>query len=155
MPNNTPWSFRLATAREACQYLRISLHTLYSLINSGRLKAFKVGTAWRFRSQDLEIYLESVKTEPGRLFYPSVLQRYFDQPQKYKIIKKDPYGRIVIRKEYLRKLTETQRAKERFTRLKYAKMRPKLGIGLILVMPRDFGQLPPEEQQYWRRFEVT
>ena len=155
MNDSFPWSFRLATAEEVCKYLRITQRTLYRLMEASRLTGFKVGGAWRFRSQDLEHYLESVKVEPGRLFYPSVLQRYFDQPQKYKIIKKDPYGRIVIRKEYLRKLTETQRAKERFTRLKYAKMRPKLGIGLILVMPRDFGQLPPEEQQYWRRFEVT
>jgi excisionase family DNA binding protein len=155
MNDTFPWSFRLATAEEVCKYFRINQRTLYRLMETGRLTGFKVGGVWRFRPQDLERYLESVKAEPGRLFYPSVLQRYFDQPQKYKIIKKDPHGWLVLRKEYLRGLTQTQRAQERFTRFKYAKRRPKLGISLILVMPRAFGQLPPEEQEYWRRFEVT
>ncbi len=155
MQKNFPWSFRLATAEEACQYLRISLHTLYRLLENGRLTGYKVGGTWRFRPEDMESYLTLVKSQPGRFFYATVLQKYFVQPKKYKITQKGDTGWLALQRKYLVELPEGKRKKESFDRVRYQKVRWKKATNAIMVMPRYFARLPQKEQQYWKRFEIS
>jgi excisionase family DNA binding protein len=43
----------LLTLKEAMSYLRVSRSTLYRLMESGRLRGYKVGKSWRFHREDL------------------------------------------------------------------------------------------------------
>lgn len=45
------------TTEEVLSYLHINLRTIYRLIRTGRLPAFRVGRQWRFRKEDIEAWL--------------------------------------------------------------------------------------------------
>lgn len=46
----------LSTA-DACQALKIRYNTLYDLLNSGKLKAYKCGRVWKIPKIALEAYI--------------------------------------------------------------------------------------------------
>jgi excisionase family DNA binding protein len=48
----------LLTAKEACAFLRISRVTLYKKIQTGQLRAYLFGRAYKFRQSDLDAYLD-------------------------------------------------------------------------------------------------
>lgn len=48
---------------ETADLLRVSNQTIYNMISSNRIKAYKVGREWRFMRSDIEAYLEGVSTE--------------------------------------------------------------------------------------------
>ncbi len=52
---------------EAAAYLGIMLNTLYKLIHSGELRAYKIGRVIRLRKADVDAYLEAHVIEPGSL----------------------------------------------------------------------------------------
>ncbi|MCL6584464.1 MAG: helix-turn-helix domain-containing protein [bacterium] len=45
---------QLLTAEQATEYLQISRRTLFRLIKNGKLRALKVGNAYRFKKAELE-----------------------------------------------------------------------------------------------------
>ena len=47
------------TAGEVASYLRVSLSTIYRLLKSGDLPAFKIGSDWRFNRVHIEEWLKS------------------------------------------------------------------------------------------------
>ena len=47
------------TAGEVASYLRVSLSTIYRLLKSGELPAFKIGSDWRFNRVHIEEWLKS------------------------------------------------------------------------------------------------
>ena len=49
---------RLLNIHEVARYLGVSIRTVYRLVSSGELRAFKVGAVWRFSQQDLDAMLE-------------------------------------------------------------------------------------------------
>jgi len=51
---------KLLEAREVCRILGISLPTLYSLVKTGKLKAYFVARKWKFAEADIMRYLEHV-----------------------------------------------------------------------------------------------
>lgn len=51
---------KLLEAREVCRILGISLPTLYSLVNSRKLKGYFVARKWKFAEADIMRYLEQV-----------------------------------------------------------------------------------------------
>jgi excisionase family DNA binding protein len=53
------------TAREACDYLRISKWTLYRLIGAGQIKTMKISNRRLIRRQSLEAYMEEKEAELG------------------------------------------------------------------------------------------
>lgn len=53
------------TAREACEYLRISKWTLYRLIRSGQIKTMKIGSRRLVRRQSLETYMDEREADLG------------------------------------------------------------------------------------------
>lgn len=44
---------------ETAKYLRVSNQTVYNMIKSGRIKAYKAGREWRFLRQDIIAYMNS------------------------------------------------------------------------------------------------
>jgi len=47
------------TAGEVAAYLRVSLSTIYRLLKTGDLPAFKIGSDWRFNRLHIEEWLRS------------------------------------------------------------------------------------------------
>lgn len=47
------------TAGEVAAYLRVSLSTIYRLLKTGDLPAFKIGSDWRFNRLHIEEWLKS------------------------------------------------------------------------------------------------
>lgn len=48
---------------ETAEYLRVSNQTIYNMIRSGRIKAYKIGREWRFLRSDIMTYLESTSSD--------------------------------------------------------------------------------------------
>jgi excisionase family DNA binding protein len=46
------------TLREVAEYLKVTERTVYRLLASRSIPAFKVGGSWRFRLTDLNIWIE-------------------------------------------------------------------------------------------------
>lgn len=64
------------TTGEVLEYLQVNLRTVYRLIQRGQLPAMRVGHQWRFRRQDVELWLLKNRaaartagntTEPARI----------------------------------------------------------------------------------------
>jgi excisionase family DNA binding protein len=52
------------TAGEVASYLRVSLSTIYRLLKTGDLPAFKIGSDWRFNRVHIEKWLRSRAQTP-------------------------------------------------------------------------------------------
>lgn len=48
------------TVDEACEALRIGYNTLYELLNSGKLKAFRNGRVWRIPKEAVIEYIREL-----------------------------------------------------------------------------------------------
>jgi excisionase family DNA binding protein len=57
------------TTEEVLSYLHLNLRTVYRLIRTGRLPAFRVGRQWRFRKEDIDAWLAARRARGIR--YPS------------------------------------------------------------------------------------
>ena len=60
---------RLMNIYEVARYLGVSPRTVYRLVNRGELKAYKVGSLWRFKREEVDAMLErmaSVHEEKAR-----------------------------------------------------------------------------------------
>lgn len=53
---------RLLTMNEAAAYLRVSRDTVSRWVRDGKLKGSKLGSQWRFSSDDVRQFLEENKT---------------------------------------------------------------------------------------------
>ena len=53
----------LLTIDEIIKILKVSKMTIYRYIESGKLKAYKLGKEYRIDKKDLEEYLSSIKTK--------------------------------------------------------------------------------------------
>ena len=49
------------TVKQVAFYLRINPKTVYELLNSGELPAFKVGGSWRFKKADITQWVDERK----------------------------------------------------------------------------------------------
>ncbi len=58
-------STRYLTVREVASTLRVSSMTVYRLINSGDLRAVRVGKSFRLREDDVNRYLADRYTQVG------------------------------------------------------------------------------------------
>jgi excisionase family DNA binding protein len=46
------------TMKEAAAYLKIAEKTAYRFASAGKIPAFKVGTAWRFRKKEIDEWIK-------------------------------------------------------------------------------------------------
>jgi excisionase family DNA binding protein len=52
---------QILTLKEVAAYLKLAEKTAYRLASEGKLPGFKVGGSWRFKSSDLEEWIEKQK----------------------------------------------------------------------------------------------
>jgi excisionase family DNA binding protein len=50
---------QILTLKEVATYLKLADKTAYRLASEGKLPGFKVGGSWRFRSSELEKWIDS------------------------------------------------------------------------------------------------
>ena len=50
MYNNIP---EIMTFKECCQLLKVGKNTMLDLIHNGEISAFKIGSRWKIRKEDL------------------------------------------------------------------------------------------------------
>ena len=54
------------TLDEVAEYLKIKKKTLYNLVQQRKLPCFKVGGAWRFKREDIDLWIEERKRDTPR-----------------------------------------------------------------------------------------
>ncbi|WP_420555068.1 methylation-associated defense system helix-turn-helix domain-containing protein MAD1 [Neptuniibacter marinus] len=52
---------QILTLKEVAAYLKLAEKTAYKLAAEGKLPGFKVGGSWRFKREDVEIWIEEQK----------------------------------------------------------------------------------------------
>jgi len=73
---------RLYTIREVAELLRVSVSSMYRLVESGRFPHIKIGTNIRFNREHISVFLaeNSVKNEKDTKYpSPVELQAIYDQ----------------------------------------------------------------------------
>lgn len=54
------------TVKEVAQYLKFSPDLIYKLAQQGKIPASKVGTAWRFKREKIDQWMEANENRHGR-----------------------------------------------------------------------------------------
>lgn len=58
-------SYDVLTTYEVMDYLNIGKNSLYKLLNTGKLKGFRIGKTWKIPRKSLEKYIdENIKISP-------------------------------------------------------------------------------------------
>jgi len=65
----------ILTAAELATFLRCNKATIYRLANAGELPGFKLGSDWRFRVDDIELWLSRLSNANRLHGSPSVPYR--------------------------------------------------------------------------------
>tara|TARA_R110002072_G_scaffold226343_3_gene383331 strand:+ start:243 stop:422 length:180 start_codon:yes stop_codon:yes gene_type:complete len=52
---------QILTLKEVAAYLKLAEKTAYKLAAEGKLPGFKVGGSWRFKSEDIDKWIEQMK----------------------------------------------------------------------------------------------
>ncbi len=58
---NKKEEIEVLTVEEVASLLKLSKITIYRLIKTGEIPAYKIGASWRVNKKDLESYIESKK----------------------------------------------------------------------------------------------
>ena len=53
----------IMTIKDVALYLKLNERTIYRMATSAKIPAFKVGTSWRFKREDLEKWVEEQKND--------------------------------------------------------------------------------------------
>ncbi len=53
----------ILTIKELSAYLKISEKTVYRLLSKNQIPAFKVGTAWRFKKEAIDLWIQDQSQE--------------------------------------------------------------------------------------------
>ena len=56
--NNNNHLEQIMTLQEVSEYLKIKERTIYDWVTRGKIPAFKLGNAWRFRRSELEDWID-------------------------------------------------------------------------------------------------
>ncbi|HFF8973986.1 methylation-associated defense system helix-turn-helix domain-containing protein MAD1 [Serratia marcescens] len=56
-------SEQIMTVKDAASYLKLNERTVYRMATSAKIPAFKVGTSWRFKREDIEKWIEEQKND--------------------------------------------------------------------------------------------
>lgn len=55
----------LLSVKEVCDILKLSRWTITKLVESGQLKASRIGGSYRFRKEDIENLIENTTVQPN------------------------------------------------------------------------------------------
>jgi len=56
---------QLMTVREVADYLKVNERTVYRMATAAEMPAFKVGSSWRFKTSELEVWMEQRHNQHG------------------------------------------------------------------------------------------
>lgn len=56
-------SEQIMTVKDVASYLKLNERTVYRMAMSVKIPAFKVGTSWRFKREDIENWIEEQKND--------------------------------------------------------------------------------------------
>ena len=56
---------QILTLKEVAAYLKLAEKTAYKLAAEGKLPGFKVGGSWRFKTEDIDRWIEEKKNTKG------------------------------------------------------------------------------------------
>ena len=56
-------SEQIMTVKDVASYLKLNERTVYRMATSAKIPAFKVGTSWRFKREDIEKWREEQKND--------------------------------------------------------------------------------------------
>jgi excisionase family DNA binding protein len=56
---------KVLTVTELCTYLKVDRKTVYRLIRTGKLPAFKIGSDWRFNVEEIDRWRVEREKKPG------------------------------------------------------------------------------------------
>lgn len=68
--------YPLMTIKEVAQYLKLSVHTIYKLVEQGRLPGVKLGKQWRFRKEEVYNWLAKKMTESAKARFEKWRRQY-------------------------------------------------------------------------------
>jgi PTS system nitrogen regulatory IIA component len=57
---------KLMTLAEVAEYLQIKERTIYQWAQQGKIPGFKLGNIWRFKRDDIELWIEERKRDTPR-----------------------------------------------------------------------------------------
>ena len=57
---------RLMTLQHVAEYLQVKERTIYQWAQKGDIPAFKLGNVWRFKRQDIDLWIEERKRDTPR-----------------------------------------------------------------------------------------
>lgn len=82
-------------------------------------------------------------------FSPSVLNRYFDNAEKYNIQDYKAIGFFASNKDYISGLKLQQAHEKSFSVKRYGKVQTEAGDLLVTAMLADLAEMPVDEQNHW------
>lgn len=50
---------QVLTVKEVADFLKVNERTVYRMAAAGRIPAFKVGTSWRFKREEIDLWITS------------------------------------------------------------------------------------------------
>ncbi len=56
-------SDEIMTVKDVAAYLKLNERTVYRMATSAKMPAFKVGSSWRFKREELEKWIEQHKND--------------------------------------------------------------------------------------------
>ena len=57
---------RLMTLQDVAEYLQVKERTIYQWAQKGDIPAFKLGNVWRFKRQDIDLWIDERKRDTPR-----------------------------------------------------------------------------------------
>jgi len=57
---------RLMTLQQVAEYLQIKERTIYGWAQKGQIPSFKLGNVWRFKREDIDLWIEERKRDTPR-----------------------------------------------------------------------------------------
>jgi excisionase family DNA binding protein len=55
----------LLTVKDLCNYLKVNQSTVYRLLKTGQLPAFRIGSDWRFEVEEIDRWRVEREKKPG------------------------------------------------------------------------------------------
>lgn len=57
---------KLLTLQDVAEYLQIKERTIYGWVQNGKIPGFKLGNSWRFKQEDIDLWIEERKRDTPR-----------------------------------------------------------------------------------------
>ena len=56
---------QIMTVKEVAAYLKLNERTVYRMAAASKIPAFKVGTSWRFKQTEIELWIKEQHNQAG------------------------------------------------------------------------------------------